>query len=51
MLIVQKYGGTSLGDPEKIRTAAGRVAALTQQGHRVVVVVSAQGDTTDLMID
>lgn len=51
MLIVQKYGGTSLGDPEKIRTAAGRVAALTQQGHQVVTVVSAQGDTTDLMID
>lgn len=51
MLIVQKYGGTSLGDPEKIRTAAGRVAALTQQGHRVVVVVSAQGDTTDLLIE
>ena len=51
MLIVQKYGGTSLGDPEKIRIAAGRVAALTQQGHRVVVVVSAQGDTTDLLIE
>ena len=50
MLIVQKYGGTSLGDAEKIRTAAGRVAALSQQGHRVVVVVSAQGDTTDLLI-
>ena len=50
MLIVQKYGGTSLGDPDKIRTAASRVAALHQQGHRVVVVVSAQGDTTDLMI-
>lgn len=51
MLIVQKYGGTSLGDTEKIRAAAGRVAALSQQGHKVVVVVSAQGDTTDLMIE
>ena len=51
MRIVQKYGGTSLGDTEKIRAAAGRVAALSQQGHKVVVVVSAQGDTTDLMIE
>ena len=50
MLIVQKYGGTSLGDTEKIRAAAGRVAALSQQGHKVVVVVSAQGDTTDMLI-
>ena len=51
MLIVQKYGGTSLGDAEKIRTAASRVAALSQQGHWVVAVVSAQGDTTDLLIE
>ena len=50
MLIVQKYGGTSLGDAQRIRAAASRVAALSQQGHRVVVVVSAQGDTTDLLI-
>lgn len=50
MLIVQKYGGTSLGDAEKIRLAAGRVVGLSQQGHQVVVVVSAQGDTTDTLI-
>lgn len=51
MLIVQKYGGTSLGDAEKIRSAASRVTALSQQGHRIVVVVSAQGHTTDRMIE
>ena len=51
MLIVQKYGGTSLEDAERIRAAANRVAALFQQGHKVVVVVSAQGDTTDLLIE
>ena len=50
MLIVQKYGGTSLGDAEKIHTAAVRVAGLAQQGHQVVVVVSAQGDTTDRLV-
>ena len=51
MLIVQKYGGTSLADAGRIRSAASRVAGLAQQGHKVVVVVSAQGDTTDLMIE
>lgn len=51
MLIVQKYGGTSLGDGEKIRTAARRVVELARQGHKIVVVVSAQGDTTDEMIE
>ena len=51
MLIVQKYGGTSLGDGERIRSAARRAAELASQGHSVVVVVSAQGDTTDLMIE
>ena len=50
MLIVQKYGGTSLADAEKIRSAAKRAAGLAQQGHSIVVVVSAQGDTTDEMI-
>lgn len=51
MLIVQKYGGTSLGDAEKIRKAARRAAELGTEGHRIVIVVSAQGDTTDLMIE
>lgn len=51
MLMVQKYGGTSLGDGEKIRGAARRAAELAGEGHSVVIVVSAQGDTTDLMIE
>ena len=51
MLIVQKYGGTSLGDIARIRAAARRAVGLTRQGNQVVVVVSAQGDTTDLMIE
>ena len=51
MLMVQKYGGTSLADPEKIRCAARRAAALAGEGHRMVIVVSAQGDTTDTMIE
>ena len=50
MLIVQKYGGSSLADVTRIRTAARRVTRLAQQGARVVVVVSAQGDTTDELI-
>lgn len=50
MLIVQKYGGTSLGDADKIRTAARRAADRKRQGADVVLVVSAQGDTTDVMI-
>ncbi len=51
MLIIQKYGGTSLGDESKIRNAARRAAELAGQGHEIVIVVSAQGDTTDLMIE
>lgn len=51
MLIVQKYGGTSLGDSRRLQTAARRIAGLALQGAQVVVVVSAQGDTTDTMIE
>jgi len=51
MLIVQKYGGTSLADAGRLGTAARRAAELAGQGHRVVLVVSAQGDSTDLMIE
>ena len=51
MLIVQKYGGTSLGDGERVKNAARRVAELHQQGAKMVVVVSAQGDMTDLLIE
>ena len=51
MLIVQKYGGTSLGDSARLQAAAQRVALLARQGEQVVVVVSAQGNTTDEMIE
>jgi hypothetical protein len=51
MLMVQKYGGTSLGDSDKIRSAARRAAELKGAGHELVIVVSAQGDTTDQMIE
>lgn len=51
MRIVQKYGGTSIGNSDRLLTAAKRVASLNRQGAQVVVVVSAQGDTTDEMIE
>ena len=47
MLIVQKYGGSSVADLKLITNVARRVAAARSLGHSVVVVVSAQGDTTD----
>ena len=50
MLIVQKYGGTSLADGDKITAAARRAVDLVQQGHQIVMVVSAQGHTTDELI-
>lgn len=50
MLIVHKYGGTSLGDAERILAAARRAVDLARQGHRIVTVVSAQGDMTDELI-
>ena len=50
MRIVQKYGGTSLEDAENILAAARRVARLAQQGAQMIVVVSAQGQTTDELI-
>lgn len=50
MRIVQKYGGTSLADADKILSAARRVAQLAQQGAQMIVVVSAQGQTTDELI-
>lgn len=49
-LIVQKFGGTSVADAEKIHKAARRAALAREQGHQVVVVVSAMGDTTDDLI-
>ena len=49
-LIVQKYGGSSVADAEKIRGVAQRVVATADGGHGVVVVVSAMGKTTDSLI-
>ncbi|HBV96953.1 MAG: aspartate kinase [Peptococcaceae bacterium BICA1-7] len=51
MLIVQKYGGSSVANAERIKRVAGRVAGVKSEGHDVVVVVSAMGDTTDELID
>lgn len=50
MLLVQKYGGTSVGDGDCLRRAASRAAELVRQGVQLVMVVSAQGDTTDEML-
>ncbi len=49
-LIVQKYGGTSVGSPERIRNVAERVAKYRAQGHQLVVVVSAMAGETNRLI-
>lgn len=49
-LIVQKYGGTSVGNPERIKNVARRVLATQQAGNQVVVVVSAMSGVTDNLI-
>ncbi len=49
-LIVQKYGGTSVGNPERIKNVARRVAAHRAKGDQVVVVVSAMSGVTDTLI-
>jgi len=49
-LIVQKFGGTSVADPEKIRAAARRAIRAQQEGNQVVVVVSAMGKQTDFLV-
>ena len=49
-LIVQKFGGSSVRDAQRVLNVARRVAAVFDQGNKVVVVVSAQGDTTDDLI-
>ncbi len=51
MLIVQKFGGSSVADAEKIRRVAGIIADTFCEGHDVVVVLSAQGDTTDELLE
>ena len=50
-LVVQKYGGSSVADAERIKNVAGRIAAAKDKGDQVVVVVSAMGDTTDELIE
>ncbi len=50
-IIVQKFGGTSVANPELIRNVANRVAKTRDQGQQVVVVVSAMGHTTDHLIE
>ncbi len=50
MLIVQKYGGSSVGTPERIRAVAREVVATRAQGCELVVVVSAMGDATDELL-
>src|ERR671910_1422776 len=46
-IVVQKYGGSSVADVQKLRQVASRIMRTREQGHGVVVVVSAMGDTTD----
>jgi aspartate kinase len=50
-LIVQKFGGSSLADAESVKRVARRIVATKAEGHQVVVVVSAMGDTTDELLD
>lgn len=51
MLIVQKFGGSSVADAAKIERVAGIIADTYNAGNEVVVILSAQGDTTDDLID
>ena len=50
-LIVQKFGGSSVADADKVRNVARIITETYRKGHQVVVVLSAQGDTTDDLID
>ena len=49
-LIVQKYGGTSVGSTDRIKNVAARIAKYRDQGHKIVVVVSAMSGVTDKLI-
>src|ERR1700756_2525414 len=49
-LLVQKYGGTSMGSVERIDHVAGKVAAARERGHQIVVVVSAMSGETDRLL-
>lgn len=50
-IVVQKYGGTSVGDTDKIKNVARRVVRYKEEGHQVVTVVSAVGHTTDELVE
>ena len=50
-LIVQKFGGSSVKDAERIKNVAGIIADTYRAGNDVIVVLSAQGDTTDDLIE
>ena len=50
-LVVQKFGGSSVADAERVRRVAGIIADTYCEGNNVVVVLSAQGDTTDDLIE
>ena len=50
-LIVQKFGGTSVSNPESLKTVANKIIACKESGNEVVVVVSAMGSSTDELID
>jgi len=49
-IIVQKFGGTSVGNVERIRNTVDRIIEEKEKGHDVVVVVSAMGKTTDQLV-
>ena len=49
-LIVQKYGGTSMGSPERIREVARRIARFAGQGHQLVIVPSAMAGETNRLL-
>ncbi len=51
MLVVQKFGGSSVANKDKIMNVARRIVETSKQGNDVVVVLSAQGDTTDELLD
>lgn len=51
MLIVKKFGGTSVANSERVRNAAKKIVEEYDRGNKVVVVLSAQGDTTDELIE
>ena len=51
MLVVQKFGGSSVANAERVFNVAGRIAETYDKGNEVVVILSAQGDTTDDLIE